>query len=221
MDSGKNKTGYGRRFFISQHGRRHRDWAFIITAALIIHLVIFLFFKTEYLSVFKTEISGEEGTSDFVFMDRPFSLIPYPDFSEIPVTEEAIEAEEETVEEISALSEIGEPEMDIEPIKGGAGGGSDGKPGPWRTTLQPKPIFMPWPGIPDDVDEKTVGKVELLLYVNERGEVEEVKLAKGLSQASLNRTAIKAARNFRFSPGEIKGVPTAMWVRITIGFQPK
>ena len=55
----------------------------------------------------------------------------------------------------------------------------------------------------------------------ENGEVREVRLSQGLPQMILNRVAIESARRIRFTPGMDKGVPAAMWVRLTIGFQPR
>ena len=63
--------------------------------------------------------------------------------------------------------------------------------------------------------------MELLLFVDKEGLVREIKLSMGLPNDLLNATAIEAARDIRFVPGEIKGVPTAMWIRLTIGFQPR
>ena len=124
-------------------------------------------------------------------------------------------------EQILIVDEIGEPPSELIPLEGGASGGSDGRPGARRTTVEPKPLFIPWPKYPEGVDGPVEGKVELLLFVDENGEVREVRLSQGLPQMILNRVAIEAARRIRFTPGMDKGVPAAMWVRLTIGFQPR
>jgi TonB family protein len=107
------------------------------------------------------------------------------------------------------------------PLQRSAGGGSAGRKGSRRNTVEPKPLYIPWPKYPEGVRETADGRVELLIYVNEKGEVENVKVTKRLPQEPLNQTAIYAARKIRFTPGLEKGVPTAMWVRLTIGFQPR
>jgi TonB family protein len=194
----------------------------IIAATLLVHLAVFIFFKLEYLEVFRTEVPGEEGSSDYTFIDRPLSVIPYPDFPQAVIVEEEASETEEEEHEQSVLDEVGEPSLTIDPIRsGGRTGGSDGKPGPRRTTVEPKPINISLPTIPDDINGDIDGGVELLLFVNIQGEVEDIKLARGMKQESLNRTAMEAARSYKFIPGEIKGVPTAMWVRVTIGFRPR
>jgi TonB family protein len=214
-------TSRKRRAF-RDHGRSRKGWILIIGAALLAHLAIFIFFKLEYLEVFRVEPPGEEGTSDFVYIDKPFSLLPYPDFPQAVVVEEQLQVTEEEERESTIMDELGEPALTIDPIqRGGRSGGSDGRPGPRRTTIEPKPINISLPTIPDDISGEIDGGVELLLYVNVQGEVEEIRMARPMNEESLNRTAIAAARRYRFIPGEIKGVPTAMWVRVTIGFRPR
>ncbi len=194
----------------------------IIGIALIAHLGFFVFFKTGYMEVFRKAPPVDEGFSGFRLIEQPPSTQPY--FDDITVfTETGIQAEiaDDDTAEKSFLDELGEPAMDIEPVqKGGRSGGSDGAPGPRRNFVEPKPLFMPWPKFPDGVDRKITGKVELLLFVDEKGDVMEVKISQGLGDRRLNESAIDAARKIRFIPGEIKGVPTSMWTRLTIGFQP-
>lgn len=203
-------------------GKSGRAWLLIITATLLVHLAVFLFFKLEYLEVFRTEVPGEEGSSDYSFIDRPFSVIPYPDFPQALVVEEQASEQDEEEHEQSVLDDLGEPSLTVDPIRSaGKPGGSDGRPGPRRTTVEPKPINISLPSIPGDINGDIDGGVELLLFVNIQGEVEDIKLARGMKQESLNMTAMEAARSYKFIPGEIKGVPTAMWVRVTIGFRPR
>ncbi len=214
-------TSPDRRSF-RDRGRSRRGWLLIIAATIFVHIAVFLFFKLEYLEVFRTEPPGEEGTSEFFFIDQPFSLIPYPDFPQAIVVDNQPSETDEEDHERSVMDDVGEPSLTIDPIQsGGRSGGSDGRPGPRRTTIEPKPINISLPTIPDDINGKIDGGVELLLFVNVKGEVEEIRFARGMKQESLNRTAMEAARSYKFIPGEIKGVPTAMWVRVTIGFRPR
>lgn len=209
------------RFRRTRRSRSRRDWTFIVAAVLIAHIMFFLFFKTEYLEVFRSEIAGDEGTSQHILLDRPFSLVPYPERPEQISVPEPLAADEGERVEPSILDEIGEPVSDIQPIRSSGGGGSDGRPGPRRTVVEPKPLFIPWPAYPDDAPDAIKGSVELMLYVDENGIVQEIRVARGLPHESLNRTAVESARRIRFIPGEEKGAPAAMWVRLSIGFQPR
>ncbi|MDD3642442.1 MAG: energy transducer TonB [Candidatus Krumholzibacteria bacterium] len=213
---GKAAHSRGRR-----RSRSRREWLLIIAAVLGAHLVFFLFFRTEYLEIFRTGIKGDEGGSDFILMDRPFSLVPYLDQADpAPVAEPVVSDNGELVER-SILDDIGEPAGYIEPIRRAGGGGSDGRPGPRRSVVEPKPLFIPWPAYPDGAPDDIRGTVELMLYVDVNGIVKEIRVSRGLPHETLNRTAVEAARRIRFIPGEEKGAPSAMWVRLSIGFQPR
>ena len=123
---------------IRNRGRSGKGWLLIIAATLCVHIIIFLFFKLEYLEVFRTEPPGEEGTSEYFYIDRPFSLVPYPDFPQAIVVEEQVSETEEEDHERSVMDDVGEPSLTIDPIQsGGRSGGSDGRPGPRRTTVEP------------------------------------------------------------------------------------
>ncbi len=200
-----------------------RDWLVIISIAILAHIAFIMFFKPQYFRIFERQVIGEEGESTFPALDRPFSLIPFYDQPvKTQVTEQVTPEEvEKTETDRMALDDLGEPVSELLPLDRGGLQGSPGLAGPRRTTVEPKPLFIPWPRYPEGFKGKTGGKVELLLYVNERGEVENVKITRRLPHAELNRIAFGAARKIRFTPGMEKGVPTAMWVRLTIGFQSR
>lgn len=202
------------------HRRTLRGWLLIIAAAIIFHLVLFIFFKIEYLEIFREEMPGVGGGSGIPLLDRPFSLVPLPESSETPAAVEPAAPADEGRRERSLLDRIGEPALDIEPLSGGGpSGGSDEAPGPDGTVTGPVPLYMYWPPTPEGVDRKDMGTVELLLFVDERGSVEEIRLARGLPDERLNEAAVEAASNYRFVPGTKKGVPAEMWIRLEIRFQ--
>ncbi|MBN2072259.1 MAG: energy transducer TonB [Candidatus Krumholzibacteriota bacterium] len=208
---------------IFRHDRGSKEWITIISAALILHIALFLLLKPEYLEIFRTEVPGDKGISDYSGDGRTFSLIPYPD--EVIIPELDLQPDEPAVteqEKQSVFEEFGDVDLNIEPLAGNsANRGSSSRSGTKRNNVEPKPLFIPWPKYPENIKKDVDGKVELLLYVNEKGEVTEIKLSRGLPQNILNETAIAAAREIRFIPGEVKGVPTPMWIRFTIGFQPR
>ncbi len=214
------QTGKSNRIF--KRHRKGKDWLIIIGAAVILHLLLFLFLKLEYLEIFRAETPGDDGSSEYFFNNRPFSLIPYPEDVILPDIIDPAAVPEINPVKYSILDELGEPDVDIKPIyRGGKTGGSDGRTSPERNTVEPKPLFLPWPKYPNGIRKNVKGKVELLLFVNEKGEVDEIKISRGLPQKSLNNAAIEAAKKIRFIPGQVRGIPTAMWVRLTIGFQPR
>jgi TonB family protein len=205
-----------------KRGLGGRGWLIVIAATLAVHLMLFLFFKLEYLEVLRSEPPGDEGSSDFVFIDQPFALVPYPDFPQAVMVDEPASDIEEEERERSVLDEIGEPSLTIDPIQsGGGGGGAEGRPGPRSTTVTPQILKWFTPALPDGIDNDTKATVGLLLYVNVSGMVEDVKIARSAGIDELDRAAIDAAWNFRFIPGEIKGVPTAMWVRMETSFRSR
>lgn len=190
----------------------------IISIAIILHLAFFTFFKTRYLRIFKTELPGEEGESTFPRLDAPFSFVQLYEKIEAPVTIESTPTIEKAIDEATFLDELGEISTELLPIER-SGGGSSGLAGNRRATVEPKPLYIPWPRYPKGFKGSRAGSVELLLYVNENGEVENVKLSRGLPYDELNRIAIGSARKIRFTPGTEKGIPTSMWVKLTIAFQ--
>lgn len=203
--------------------RRSRDWVIIISIAVLAHLAVFIFLKPSYLEIFRNEPPGDDGNSQFRFIEQPYASDPNPDYSPaVPEVTDPVNVVEDENKIQSFLDDLGEPAIDVAPVNvGRRGGGSDGRAGPRRTTVEPKPLFMPWPKYPEGVDRDINGKVELLLYVDEKGKVREIKLSRGLPSKLLNDAAMEAAADIRFIPGEVKGVPTAMWIRLTIGFQPR
>ncbi|HSG26855.1 MAG TPA: hypothetical protein VLA34_00145, partial [Candidatus Krumholzibacterium sp.] len=166
----------------------------IVSIALLAHLLVFIFLKPSYLEVFRSEVPGDEGSSTFRFINEALSTEPYPEYvEEIKEMSDPVEIVDDEEVLKSLISEIGEPALDVEPVnRGSRSGGSDGLAGPRRNTVEPKPLFMPWPKYPDGIDKDIRGKVELMLYVDEKGTVREIKLSRGLSNELLNETAIAA-----------------------------
>lgn len=200
-----------------------REWTVIIASAIILHAVFLLFFKPQYLEILRTQApQGEEGDERFPFLDNPFHVIPLA--SESRSAAAVVEPSDDAESSVLAPDElvIGEPQMELSPLQRGGGGGEGRKkPGPRKATVEPKPLFIPWPKYPRGVKEIAEGNVELSLLVNEKGEVEDVRITRKLPLAELNRIAVEAARKIRFTPGMENGVRAAMWVRLAIGFQPR
>ncbi len=62
------------------------------------------------------------------------------------------------------------------------------------------------------------GKIYLVAYINEKGDVDEVKILKGLP-AGCDDAAIKAIKETRFSPGKQNGSAVKVQLSIPITFK--
>lgn len=62
------------------------------------------------------------------------------------------------------------------------------------------------------------GTVVLLILVGPNGDVLQVKVDQSSGYHELDRSAIKAAKGWRFNPGTRNGVPSKGWVRIPVTF---
>ena len=65
---------------------------------------------------------------------------------------------------------------------------------------------------------KTEGKVYVLAYINESGDVDEVKVVKGIG-GGCDEEAARAVKRSKFSPGQDKGVNVKTKLAIAIHFK--
>jgi TonB family protein len=200
-----------------------RQWVVIVIAVVVLHATFLLLFRPEYLRVFRSApVAGEEGEDRYPYLENPFhvlSLSVEPRAAAV-VTEKAAAATSEASEEAAPVEAPGEPQSEMLPLQG-AGGGGRGRTGPRNATVEPKPLYIPWPKYPEGIKQLPQGSVELLLLINEKGEVADVKITRELPLQELNRIAVEAARKIRFTPGTEQGIRKAMWVRLAIAFQPR
>lgn len=68
------------------------------------------------------------------------------------------------------------------------------------------------------IKTRTEGKVYLLAFVNESGEVDDVKVVKGIG-AGCDEAAISAVKRTKFSPGVDKGVNVKTKLALAIQFK--
>jgi len=208
----------------SQRIRNTRtQWAVIIVIVCVIHAVFLFLFKPQYLTFLKTPPYQEEkGDDRYPYLESPFHVLslsvePRPAST---VVEKGTAPHAESAQEIARVEALGEPQSEMLPLEG-SGGGGGGKAG-WRAaTVEPKPLYIPWPKYPEGIKQIPPGSVELLLLISEKGEVEDVKITRELPLPQLNRIALEASRKIRFTPGTEKGIRKPMWVRLAIGFQPR
>jgi protein TonB len=72
---------------------------------------------------------------------------------------------------------------------------------------------------PDEAQKAGVqGKVYLLIYINESGGVDDVKVIKGIG-AGCDEAAINAVKNTKFNPGKDNGVAVKVKLSLPITFK--
>lgn len=62
------------------------------------------------------------------------------------------------------------------------------------------------------------GKVYLLVYINESGSVDDVKVVKGIG-GGCDEVAIKAVKSAKFTPGKIKGAAAKVKITVPVVFK--
>jgi protein TonB len=65
---------------------------------------------------------------------------------------------------------------------------------------------------------KTEGKVYVLIYVNEKGDVDDVKVVKGIGYGC-DEEAVKAIKKTKFTPGTDKGVSVKVKFSLALTFK--
>jgi protein TonB len=105
-------------------------------------------------------------------------------------------------------------------IGDGSGGGTGG--GPFRPGSGVEPPRLLREVKADYSDEarraNIEGEVELEIVVRSNGTVGDIKILRGL-RAGLNERAVQAVRQWRFSPGRMKGVPVDVVVQVGVEFR--
>lgn len=88
-------------------------------------------------------------------------------------------------------------------------------------TIQAKPMYQknPKPPYPPLARRRNwQGTVVLLVTVDIQGQSQKVKIVKGSGYSILDKTAKKTVLQWKFTPGQINGSPTAMEVQVPIHF---
>ena len=72
------------------------------------------------------------------------------------------------------------------------------------------------PGVPER-SEQVSGAVAMKVLVTSKGEVDQVVVTKGLSQA-MDQKALEAVRQWTYSPAMRDGEPVAVWMTVTVTY---
>jgi TonB family protein len=67
-------------------------------------------------------------------------------------------------------------------------------------------------------DQRVQGETEVLIHIDERGDVDSVLVSRGSGYAAFDSAAVAGARRLRFTPGRRGGRHVAMWTRIPVRF---
>jgi protein TonB len=68
------------------------------------------------------------------------------------------------------------------------------------------------------ISTRTEGKVYLLIYINESGNVDDVKVIKGIG-AGCDEESIRVIKKTKFTAGEQKGVPVKTTLSLALAFK--
>ena len=88
------------------------------------------------------------------------------------------------------------------------------------TVVPPKAIFSVKPEYPYIARKRGYeGKVVVRLLIGKDGRVKRLFLVKSSGYKVLDRSALKALKNWKFSPARIAGAPVEYWVEVPVVFR--
>ena len=99
-------------------------------------------------------------------------------------------------------------------LLGGCGSAEEEPAEPPVPMPDPSPVEYPvtlW-------DQRVEGETEVLIHVDERGDVDSVLVSRGSGYAEFDSAALAGARKLRFTPGRRGDRRVAMWTKIPIRF---
>lgn len=67
--------------------------------------------------------------------------------------------------------------------------------------------------------QKIEGAVELMVWVDEKGEVSQISVTKPMEIEAFNQAAIEAAGKYEFKPALQGGKPVGTWMTMTVNFR--
>jgi TonB family protein len=84
----------------------------------------------------------------------------------------------------------------------------------------PQLIYAPQVVYPEEYKaQKIEGSVELMVWVDEKGEVSQVSVTKPMEIEAFNQAAIEAAGKYKFKPALQGGKPVGTWMTMTVNFR--
>ncbi len=104
-------------------------------------------------------------------------------------------------------------------VRSTPGGASQGRKGPIQEAA---PLYQsnPPPEYPRLARRRGLeGVVMIEAFIDNNGRVADLRLFKGCKHPILNKAALKAVRNWQFTPGTVGGQRQQMWVKVPVRFQ--
>jgi TonB family protein len=84
----------------------------------------------------------------------------------------------------------------------------------------PQLIYSPPVVYPEEYKaQKIEGSVELMVWVDENGEVSQASVTKPMEIEAFNQAAIEAAGKYKFKPAMQGGKPIGTWMTMTVNFK--
>ncbi len=126
--------------------------------------------------------------------------------------------------ETSALAKgaTSAPEHDVQSESGLPGKKSAAPSAPKVVSASPAYAKNPNPPYPRAARRRGYeGIVLLKVLVSREGRVDDLLVFKSSGHAVLDRSAVKAVREWLFEPGNIDGKPAKMWVKVPVRFELK
>jgi hypothetical protein len=207
--------------------QRHRkkDWAIVVSLAILIHLVLFLSIKQSFFSAFKKTI--RDDTRELSGVDTsPMAIITIPIEIE-PETEDVADPKPEkekdrVAQDRSKSMDEASPKQPLE-IENLVGEGPATLPhnaAPVSLVITPRPVEIVWPDT-RRLRDCLGHEIDVKIYVGENGDVLKVVVDDEDHPPECIRAALESARRTVFEPGKINGVEAKMWTQVRIEFRRK
>lgn len=198
-----------------------RKWLVIVAVAVLVHLLLLLTFKTEYLEVFRRKLVDDPGVSSLAAAPRDaIIVVPLEVESDAP---EPVPVEPQPVQPprraTSPVNGTGDADaVNILDIVGQAQAPKPTQPGTASAIVPPRPVEITWPQT-EKLGHCLGLHIDIRIRVGADGRIMRVEPVETGYPADCTQAAIDAAQRIRFQPGTVDGNARAMWTQIRIEFR--
>ncbi|MDH3216668.1 MAG: energy transducer TonB [Candidatus Krumholzibacteria bacterium] len=219
--------------------KRTKEWVFIIAAAVVLHVVLFVFIKPSFFSAFKKNIASDtqngvgERLMPMSVLTIPVEIEDYPDIiQQNPVQEDAREpvTEKKKPEKITRLvtdetlragsSDESSKSTEIESLVGESPQTLPHNFGPQAVIIPPRALEITWPDT-RKLKHCLGHNIDLKIQVDRDGKIARVQALSTGHPADCVRAAVESAKRIVFEPGLINGQPATMWTKVRLDFRRK
>lgn len=211
-----------------------RLYGFSLAASVLFHVMLFLLLPPDFYKLFYSfadpQISLDPFTPWGVESPHRFEVIPIKVLEPKPlvaatkkekvpkikvVEEVAVKNVEEKEVETSSSSEVETNVLAADQASDETGMAAKQSMGFY---MQPIPKVLYYPKRPKSAKKNEGGTVHLLVHVTSSGEVDEVKIERGLGNNAMNQAAVDAAMKTVFNPAIREGTKIPTWTRYAVTF---